>query len=206
MKTLERGFKAWAERTSKQLRSEVGVRLDAPLAPQVVAKYLGVRLITPREVEGMPADDLDQLLRADPWGWSAVSHTVDGQAVVIYNPRHSQGRGASNLMHELAHFLLAHDEGRIILSEDGTIVMRSYDQKQEEEAAWLAYCLLLPREALMACRKRGLTNGQIADEYGVSEKLVEFRLRDCGVDAQLRAGTKRWSKPHSAVGQKPHHG
>ncbi len=30
------------------------------------------------------------------------------------------------------------------MSADGSLVMRSYDQKQEEEANWLAWAILLP--------------------------------------------------------------
>jgi len=73
------------------------------------------------------------------------------------------------------------------MSQDGTLVMRSYDQKQEDEANWLAWCLLLPRDALTQCARRGLSIDAIAEQYGVSKKLVTFRLHVTGVRAQIRA-------------------
>ncbi|HEY6329639.1 MAG TPA: hypothetical protein VI756_09880, partial [Blastocatellia bacterium] len=98
--TLERGFKAWSERTAKAMRRELGLAPHDPLPPERLAEYLGVVLWTPRDVPGLPRDVIDQLLERDPWGWSAVSVQRDGEATVIYNPRKSAGRRASDIMHE----------------------------------------------------------------------------------------------------------
>ncbi len=65
--------------------------------------------------------------------------------IVIYNPAHSPARQASDIAHKLAHIILEHDPAKMVLSQDGTIVMRSFNEKQEEEANWLAWSLLLPR-------------------------------------------------------------
>jgi Zn-dependent peptidase ImmA (M78 family) len=67
---------------------------------------------------------------------------------VIFNPRKSDGRKASDIVHELAHLILGHDPAKVVFSEDGQIATRTFDQKQEDEANWLAWALLLPREAL----------------------------------------------------------
>jgi Zn-dependent peptidase ImmA (M78 family) len=150
-----------------------------------------VRLCTPIDIPGLPQDVLDQLLKHDPSGWSAVSIYQCGRSLVIYNPQHSTGRQASDIMHELAHLVLDHKPTTVILSHDGALVMRSYNQKQEEEADWLAWCLLLPREALVHSSRSGFTSRQIADQYGVSEKLVNFRRRVTGVEAQIRATRRR---------------
>jgi hypothetical protein len=64
--------------------------------------------------------------------WSAVAIAASGQHLVIYNPMKSTGRIASDVTHELAHLILSHEPGRLILSQDGEIVMRSFDQKQED--------------------------------------------------------------------------
>jgi Zn-dependent peptidase ImmA (M78 family) len=187
MTTLDRGFKTWAERTALGLRRELGLQPHAPLDPRRLAEYLDVRVWTPRDVPGNQKSVLDQLLRHDPWGWSAVSQFGDHYGVIIYNPRHSQGRQASDIMHELAHFILDHQQGTMIMSHDGSMVMRSYDRKQEDEANWLAWCLLLPREVLIRARRMGNSAAQIAEQYGVSETLAVFRLQMSGVEAQLRA-------------------
>jgi Zn-dependent peptidase ImmA (M78 family) len=89
-------------------------------------------------------------------------------------------------MHELAHLILDHKPTTVILSHDGSLVMRSFNQQQEEEADWLAGCLLLPRDALVHSVKLGLTIQQIADKYSVSVRLATFRRRITGIDAQMR--------------------
>jgi Zn-dependent peptidase ImmA (M78 family) len=191
---FERGFKTWAERTSANLRKELGLSGFDPLPPKLLADYLEVRLCTPRDVPNITQDVLDQLLEHDPWGWSAVSVFQPDRTVVIFNPRRSGGRRASDIMHELAHIILDHRPATIVMSHDGSFVMRSYDEKQEGEANWLGWCLLLPREALLRCLRRGLSEIEIADTYGVTETLANFRIRMTGVGSQLKAAT-RYRKP-----------
>src|SRR5262245_51071519 len=191
MTRLDRGFKSWVERAAAGLRREMRLKSHEPLNPADVAKLLDVRLITPLDVPGVPRAVLDQLLKRDPSGWSAVSVALDGVSVVIYNPKHSKGRQASDIMHELAHFILDHRPATLILSHDGNMVMRSYDAKQEEEANHLAWGLLLPRDALVNARWLNLSTEEIADHFGVSQKLVSFRMDTTGVNRQFaRARTR----------------
>jgi Zn-dependent peptidase ImmA (M78 family) len=89
--------------------------------------------------------------------WSAVSIYQGESCLVIYNPTHSVGWQASDVMHELAHLLLDHKPSTVVLSQDGVFAIRSYNQKQEEEVDWLACCLLLPRTALVYCARLRLT-------------------------------------------------
>jgi hypothetical protein len=183
---LERGFKARAERTATSLRREMNLAPYAPILPVRLAELLDVKLLTPQDVRGLPQTALDQLLDHDPWGWSAISCLANGTDIVIYNPRHSAGRQTSDISHELAHILLAHDPGKLVLSQDGSMVLRSYDPKQEEEANWLGWTVLLPREALAKAAKAKLSIEQIAIEYGVTEQLARFRLQMTGVLTQFR--------------------
>lgn len=185
--TLERGFKSWAERTAASLRADMSLSTLEPLDPRGLAKYLQVRLITPSDIPGIPQTVLQQLLKVDPWGWSALTIMQGDAALVIYNPKHSAGRQASDIAHELAHIILGHEAAKLIMSADGQLVMRTYDQKQEDEANWLAWALLLPRDALLHNRKMRATAKQIAQRYCVTETLVQFRMRVTGVETQLRA-------------------
>ena len=188
--TLERGFKSWAERTAASLRGELSLSATERLDPRQLAAYLQVQLRTPRDIEGLPAESVNQLLVVDPSGWSAVTIEKGGAALIIYNPTHSDGRQASDITHELAHIILGHKPATLIMSHDGNLVMRSYDQKQEDEANWLAAALLLPREALLHCKRRKLDAAEMANQFGVSEALVLYRLRITGVDAQMRAAAR----------------
>jgi IrrE N-terminal-like domain len=186
MKTLERGFKSWSERTAVAYRRALDLTVSEALAPQKLADYLGITLWTPRDVPNLPRDVLSQLLEKDPYGWSEVSLQVNGRGLLIYNPRMSKGRQVSDITHGLAHEILHHEPAKIILSPDLEIAMRSFDAKQEDEANWLAWCLLLPREGLVEASTRKLSTEQIAEHYGVTKTLVEFRMRMTGVRSQLK--------------------
>lgn len=194
MPSFDRGFKSWAELTALSLRRELDRAPHDPLDVQKLAEFLDVDTCTPHQVLGMPAEALDQLLQRDPWGWSAVSLLVDGRGLIIYNPRKSPGRRSSDLSHELAHFIIGHEPSSLILSQDGSLAMRSFDQKQEDEANWLAGCLLLPREALVWSRRSRLSVQAIAERYEVSEPLVNFRLNISGVEFQFGRRRHRGSR------------
>ena len=184
--TLERGFKSWAERTAISLRGELGLTPFDRLDPHALAAYLQVRLLKPADVPGITSDVLHQLLTVDPWGWSALTVIQGEAALVIFNPQHSAGRQASDITHELAHIVLGHQPATMIMSPDGQIVMRSYNQKQEDEANWLAWAILLPRDALLAQKRRKAPVPEIAVALGVTETLVQYRLRITGIESQLR--------------------
>jgi Zn-dependent peptidase ImmA (M78 family) len=185
--TLERGFKSWAERTATSLRRELGLGQSDPLSPSDLANYLDVLIWTPQQVPGLPPDIVNQLLNVDPNGWSATTVVQEPTTVVIYNPRHSPGRQASDIVHELAHVILGHEPAKLIMSHDGSFAMRSYDQKHEDEANWLAWALLLPRDGILACKRRKMSALQTATHFGVTETLVNFRIRMTGVEAQTKA-------------------
>jgi len=191
MSTLDRGFKSWAERTSLAFRKELGVSIEDPLRPEIVAEYLDIELWSPNHVPGMTQDVLNQLLKVDPWGWSAAGVEVHNRGIIIYNPRHSRARQVSDVMHELAHFILDHQPARIILSADlDGLTMRSFNQKQEDEANCVAWTLLLPRDGLLRAKQRRLSTEQIAEHYGVTNSLATYRVNTTGVEKQLRARSR----------------
>jgi hypothetical protein len=192
MAAFDRGFKSWAERMSMSLRRELDLGPEDRLDPLRLAAHLDVVVWTPTEVPGLPGAVVHQLLERDPWVWSALSLVqVGGRGLVIHNPRHSAGRQASNIVHELSHLILDHTPGTIILSQDGRLAIRTFDRKQEEEARWLAACLLLPREGLLRARRDGQTATQIAVRYGVADTLVTYRLNMSGVEMQLGGRRRR---------------
>lgn len=191
MGTLDRGFKSWAERTAATLRRELDIGPLAPIDPLRVASFLGIDVRTPRKIPGLPEEVIRPLLEGDPYGWSAVSLAINGGGLLIYNPRKSKGRRASDIMHELAHFLLDHKPTTIIMSENLDLAIRSFDLKQEDEANWLAWAVLLPRDAIVACLRRRMNPSAIAEEYGVTDDLVTYRTRITGVEYQFRAARRR---------------
>ena len=196
MATLERGFKAWAERMALAIRRELDLAAYDPLPPQVLVAHLGITLWTPYDVPGVPHEVIEQLLYADPWGWSGVSLQEGEAGIIIYNPRKSQGRQASDITHEAGHFILNHRPATLILSPEFDVAMRSFDAKQEDEANWLAWCLLLPREALLYAMRQKWAVGNIETHYGVTESLVKFRMQKTGVLTQFKVVSQRKGSTH----------
>jgi hypothetical protein len=189
---FERGFKTWCERVSIQQRRELNLAATDPLDPRRVADRLKVKIWAAEEVPELAPEYLNTLLYEDSSSWSAVTIKVALQTLIILNSSHSKARQSSDLMHELAHLIIGHESSRIDVSEDGLLMLHSYDKKQEDEANWLAGCLLLPRDVLMFVRRQRLSNREIQTKYGVSPEMLDYRLRMSGVDLQLsRAKSKR---------------
>lgn len=189
-----RGFKTWCENTSKGLRKELRLGPSDPIDTRALAAHLGVVVWNAEEVPGVDSEALETLLVEDPDSWSALTVRAAGQSVVIMNSTHTGGRPASNLAHELAHLILDHTAARVDVSEDGFLVLQSFDRQQEDEANWLAGCLLLPRSALLVAVKAKTPNEEIAREFGVSTQMVQYRLNVTGVLSQVRAGGRRRSR------------
>ena len=186
MATFDRGFKTWAERTAGNIRRELGLAPQDYLDLVKLAEFLDVTVLTPREIPGLSRQVLNQLESKDRFGWHAVSVIVPGgRTLLIYNPQKSAARKASDIVHELAHIIQDHKPSTVILSQDGSLAMRTFDQKQEDEANWFGWSLLLPREALMSAMRQRMSIENIAASYGVSTQLVNYRLKVTGVSVQM---------------------
>jgi Zn-dependent peptidase ImmA (M78 family) len=180
-----RGFKSWCETVAVQRRRLLGLEAWAPLAPAALANSLAIEVRAVDEVPGLDSK-YRQALSADAGSWSAVTITSGSKSVVILNSDHSQSRSASDLMHELAHLIIGHSPGRIDITEDGALVLNTYERLQEDEANWLAGCLLLPRAALLWIVRQRQDLGAAAGHYGVSSSMLQFRLNVTGVRQQDR--------------------
>ena len=189
-----RGFKSWCENVALRQRRNLGLSPIDPLDAWALAKHLGIVVWKVEEVPGIDPQCLRILLREDPNSWSAATLRVGDRHAIIMNSAHSKGRQASDLTHEQAHILLDHTPARVDISEDGLLMLNTYNRDQEDEAAWLSGCLLLPREALFQIRQQNLGTPAAANKYGVSPKMLEFRLKITGVDVQL-ARSQRWQRP-----------
>lgn len=183
---FKRGFKSWCERVALEKRSTLGLRSLDRLDPYALAKHLDVIIHRPNEVPGVSAECLNRLLVDDPDGWSAVTIRQGAVTLIVLNTAHSPARQASDLMHELAHMLLGHTPARVDVTEDMQLLLRTHDRGQEDEANWLAGCLLLPRPILIKVQRRRQASNDAATEYGVSVDMITYRLQVTGVAIQAR--------------------
>lgn len=185
---FERGYKTWCEKYSLEVRAELGINKDAPLDATKFASHLGIRVWRPADVPCLADSAIKILLRNDgktPSCWSAVTVVVESKVLIILNSSHSEGRQASDLTHELAHLIRGHEAVEMSLSGDGLMLLQSYEKREEEEADWLASCLLLPRPALTTIKRSGLEEKDAALEYGVSVRMLKYRLAVSGVNRQF---------------------
>ena len=181
---MRRGFKAEAERRAAAARAALGVAPNAPIDPWSYAVQLDVRVLDFAKL-GLPPKDASQLTVVDGDSWSAMTLELQGIFAIVLNPAHKITRQRNDLMHELAHVELSHAPVRVEVSETGLLLLSDYSDEQEQEADWLAAALLLPRDGLIQMRSARQSSAEIANRYGVSEALCEWRLRMTGVDVQL---------------------
>ena len=183
---MRRGFKAWCERTSQEYRAALGVRLADRLDPRRLAELLDVQVSVPEAIPGLSRASIHQLTRVDRDSWSAVTISQSGRSLIVLNSGQSAARQTSSLVHELAHIILNHAPDETVLSDEGVLFRGSYDANQEDEANWLAGCLLVPRDGLLAAGRRSADPMALAERFGVSRDMIEWRLRMTGVMRQLR--------------------
>lgn len=194
---FDRGFKTWCEKYSTNIRKDLGLDAGAALDLRALAKHLGIRVWSPENIPGLSTETIQVLLKNDGKSksdWSAVTIVVGSKVAVILNTSHSTGRQASDLAHELAHHILGHESKDAGLSSDGILLLSDYDKKQEEEADWLSGCLILPRDALVTIKRKGITDDEVVLEYSVSARMLKYRKAMTGVDRQFNSTHARhWS-------------
>jgi Zn-dependent peptidase ImmA (M78 family) len=180
---VRRGFKAEAERLAQQVRSQMGLRQNEPMDSIKLAAHVGADI--------RPADQLTTLAKLQaleeiqPGAFSACTFTLNDRHIIVYSPLASPGRRNSDIAHEAAHLLL--DHAVKVIQQVSGLSFFTCDPDEEQEANWLAGCLLLPRPLLYAAARRGRSSADIAQECGVSEQMAAFRLRTTGVLRQLGA-------------------
>ncbi len=148
-----------------------------------LATHLGASVRRADELTSMA--NLEQLEILQPGAFSACTFDLGQHHVIVYNPLSKPGRRQSDISHEASHLLLNH-----AVKEIETFGGQSFftcDPDEEQEANWLAGCLLLPRELLLKAHYGGLDADSIAEKYEVSPQMATFRLRTTGVLRQ--AGT-----------------
>ncbi|HTU38267.1 MAG TPA: ImmA/IrrE family metallo-endopeptidase [Acidimicrobiales bacterium] len=130
-------------------------------------------------------EKLQTLEELQPGAFSACTFTIGEKHIIVYNPVASLGRTQSDIAHEVAHIMLKH-EMKTVETIAG-LTFFTCDPEEEQEANWLAGCLLLPRRLLYLAARRGMRAPEIAEQFTVSEQMAAFRLRTTGVLRQLEA-------------------
>ncbi len=173
---MRRGFKTVANAIAVEVRAELGLRALDALDPWRLAEHLEIPVITLSSLDTDIPSAVHRLRVVEPEVFSAVTVFAGTKRAIVHNDKHSRGRQVSDLAHELAHGLLLHpptpardDRG-----------CRYWNKEIEEEASWLAGCLLIPEDAAIWIARQGMSAEDAATHFGVSTQMVTFRVNVTG--------------------------
>ena len=178
---LPHGFKARAERLAEELRARVAADPARPLDLTAVAASLNVRVVSAADLVAL--ERLQEIKRIQAFSFSACTFEIDGRQIIVFNPIRSDARQASDVAHELAHIVLEHQLAEIQYL-DG-VPFRTCQPGQEQEATEFGGTLLLPRKVLLREARRDATIDQIANKFGVTTQMAQFRWNTTGVASQV---------------------
>jgi Zn-dependent peptidase ImmA (M78 family) len=185
---MKRGFKAEAERLASRLRDQLGTSSTTPVDILQLAEQQRVTVLSATDL--IDETRLREIESLQPGAFSAATfHLPDNTITAVYNPLNDPVRTTSDIAHELAHVLLKHDVRELQQLAGHTFF--TCNPEQEEEANWLAGCLLLPRDLLLREARAGSTPELIASRHHVSVVMARFRLNASGVQLQVRRSRQR---------------
>jgi hypothetical protein len=168
------------ERNGRKFRQRFSIPFDQPLRPfEIGGRFSDVTLLSRDDLAAMvEAEDLAEAFGPARHRWSAVTIPIPGNGfVIIMNDTHARTRQNATLMEEYFHIVLGHKPSRIKQCPLTGLMKREFNKKMENEAYWSAAAALVPFTALRDMVDAGLSVGQIAGHFEVSDALVEFRLK-----------------------------
>jgi len=190
------------ERTALKIRNFAGVALDDRLDPFALAGCAGLQVVSLDQVQGLSEEARKQLLSVDPGSWSGGASKLlpDGSRLIILNPQHARTRQAATLMEEVCHVFLGHQPSRIQATA-GPVeslrgrrhAFRDYIDCDEEEAYAVGAAALVPYYGLRRALEERIPLDAIARRYGVSKRLVEYRLKVSRLWAEYQKATAKES-------------
>lgn len=174
-----------------ELRRELDLGAHDPLDAWKLANHLGIETasISDLRSDGVSSETVHHLTRVEPGVFSAGTVFRETRAVIIYNESHARTRTANSIAHEISHVVLEHEPSRHFIYG-----CRRWDATQENEADWLAGCLLVPGEAALRIARLGVPIPEAAERFGISHDLMRMRLNVSGAYLRVRrarAGRKR---------------
>ena len=182
---LRRGFKSEANEIARITRAELGVGPANPIDPWQLADYLNVPVEPMSNLRDVAGPAVSYFSGVDSSSFSAVTVFSGSYRMIVHNDSHFPGRQKSNITHELSHALLLHPPAPAI-DDKGC---RIWNRDVEDEAEWLSGTLLVPEKAALRVVRWGLTIKEAAKIYGVTNKLMTFRIN-------LTGARKRASRGH----------
>ncbi len=176
---MRRGFKEEAKRLAVEIRGEIGLDAHAPLDPLILAREYGIEVYPLAELALYGCSDaaLSYFSNDEVATFSAALIPIGTGKVILDNDNHAPTRRRSSIAHEMAHVVLEHQFTSAILGPDGC---RAVDNEIEEEAEWFSGELLITYAAAVLLAKRGASDVEVANRYGVSPRRAAMRMNASG--------------------------
>lgn len=180
---LKRGFKSESEKNSVAIRGALGVNINERICCFQLLEYLGVKYFSVDEFDshfGSCADMVHTCSKGNGQKeFSAILFRKDEGDFVIYNPFHSSQRIRSTITHEASHMLCEHP---FIQGKYGShFLFRDHPREMEDEANWLAGCILIPSKGMEWAVRNKMGIPHIAKHFDVSEQLARWRYNMLGM-------------------------
>jgi hypothetical protein len=169
------------ERAAEKFRADVGLSGDEPL-DSLRLDVEGVQVIPVGHTKYLDARTVSQLQGDAAGEWSAMSVPLDRDSenwAVLLNDGHSVERQRVTVLEEFWHILLGHKLTKIARVTDA--YGRTYDKAEEHDAYYLAAATLLPKIAIIDSVGKNLSSEQIAEAFGTSSDLVDYRIKRLGL-------------------------
>lgn len=172
-----------------ELRRLACARDGENVDPELLAEKVGLCLFDAgRAMEDFSQNDRNHLLvtASDRWSGGVLPRPLpNGKLVCILNPSHHRRRNRITLMEEIVHVRQKHVPTGLRDVTPGLRV-RDYDQLQEAEAYGVGAAVLLPWSSFYHAISSGRGLDAIADDYDVTTKLVEYRIKVTGASNLYR--------------------
>jgi len=171
------------EKLAEDARIQMGAKTIDDLVDPLLIELEDVKVISLNDISEVSKKTYKYLIEEAGSEWSAMSVPLDlsfEKWVILINHTHDIERQRASILEEFWHIIQGHSLVRII--QMGNSHGRSYHPDEEDEAFYLASATLLPKlsvEKFVFDINRNLD--LFAKKYGVSQQLVEFRIKRLGL-------------------------
>ena len=179
---MRRGFKTEANAIAREVRAELSLYRTSPLDVWRLAEHLEIPVVPLSTLHNAAPEAARLFLNGGQQMFSGVTVFRGSRRTIVFNDAHAPGRQANDVGHELSHGLLLHTPTAAV---DGR-GCRVWDRETEDEANWLSGALLVPEEAALHIVRRGWSTREAAARYGVTPKLVQYRLNVTAARKRMR--------------------
>lgn len=193
--SIPHGFKARANRIAIGIRRQMQVLDEDPIDLDKLVLKLGLSIVPISTFSNLAPESVAQLVDKDRSAFSALLLRLGRSRVILVNDGHSPRRRNSSIAHEIAHVLLAHAPAKLF----DLTGCRSFDKDIEAQANCLAGYILVPNDAALRIVCTDLPLETACDRYGVSQRMLEYRLNTSG--ARIRH--RRWRQKPASLHKGP---